>query len=470
MEKISKLLATTLAAALICGSLGVFASCDDNSSSTGSNEPTSASETTKPSESTSIPAAKKFTVTLTSNVESATLTGAGEYEEGAEATVSVTLPEGGLFLGWNTEDETLSKELSYTFTVGADVTMEATIATENAKWEAKSEWFMNQPLYFVGDVVKAYDYRIASLTDDRAEDVENFTEFVTVTKEGGETVTIGEDGYTLTEAGKYTIETYALKGVKYAKAAAYETTVVEGDKTAPEGMEFHNAAVVDGKYVVKRMTEDGSTGSISAEKTDFGYVAFKGEYGAGTWVSAKFTGKNRPNVGFFFDADSTMLKGSAENQGVYLGEFGTPYSRVFYNRFTSFDYASIAEKHDLTSNPTRPFTFDCRGNVKEDGTHDTSTSPNGVAIAYDQLDENKNYEMVIGMEAGGTNVVFHVSLFSIGEDGARTLVYYQNREINGYAKDMKGDITLYGSNLQAITFTAKLLSADEITEVKGLLK
>ena len=165
-----------------------------------------------------------------------------------------------------------------------------------------------------------------------------------------------------------------------------------------------------------------------------------------------------------------MLKGSAENQGVYLGEFGTPYSRVFYNRFTSFDYASIAEKHDLTSNPTRPFTFDCRGNVKEDGTHDTSTSPNGVAIAYDQLDENKNYEMVIGMEAGGTNVVFHVSLFSIGEDGARTLVYYQNREINGYAKDMKGDITLYGSNLQAITFTAKLLSADEITEVKGLLE
>ena len=69
----------------------------------------------------------KHTVTILVNPEDAgTVTGAGEYEDGAEVTVTATANKGWIFYGWLDEDgECLSYDDNYTFQVLDDVTLTA---------------------------------------------------------------------------------------------------------------------------------------------------------------------------------------------------------------------------------------------------------------------------------------------------------------------------------------------------------
>ena len=61
----------------------------------------------------------KYTVTV--KAENGTVEGAGEYEEGAEATLTATPAEGYEFVNWTVEDTEVSTENPYKFTVTADV-------------------------------------------------------------------------------------------------------------------------------------------------------------------------------------------------------------------------------------------------------------------------------------------------------------------------------------------------------------
>ena len=68
----------------------------------------------------------KHTVTITVNPEGAgTVTGAGEYEEGKEATLTATAAEGYEFTCWTSGEDTVSTENPYTFVVTADVALVA---------------------------------------------------------------------------------------------------------------------------------------------------------------------------------------------------------------------------------------------------------------------------------------------------------------------------------------------------------
>ncbi len=330
-------------------------------------------------------------------------------------------------------------------------------ATLNEDLEVKINWWTMQPIYFVGETVKASEYPVESFTDERANDVDDYETIASIVGADGKESLIGADGYTFTAAGKYTIYRYALKDGEYSKSEGYEISVVAPDGEAAAGVELYHAAVVGDTYVLKRSTVNGSMSNIILNPADFSYVAFTkdGGYGVGTFVSISFTGKNRPTIGMFLEADNTLLSG---NSGFIVGDFAPANNPDFayLNRMTVFDYASIALTGDIGNNPIRPANF-------------TGTDVNDVPCGWNHLDDSKNYEMVVGTVADGAKLNLSIQLYEVAEGGAKTAVYSQTRDItnNGqyeYATQT-GDIVLYGSNMAGITFSAKVLSANESDDI-----
>ena len=88
-----------------------------------------AAATSVTAKATYIPA--KYNVTVTT--ENGTVTGAGEYEEGATATLTATAAEGYEFVNWTVGEEVVSTENPYSFVVTADVALVANF--EKAKPE-----------------------------------------------------------------------------------------------------------------------------------------------------------------------------------------------------------------------------------------------------------------------------------------------------------------------------------------------
>ena len=80
-----------------------------------------AAATSVTAKATYIPA--KYNVTVTA--ENGTVTGAGEYEEGATATLTATAAEGYEFVNWTVGEEVVSTDNPYSFVVTADVALVA---------------------------------------------------------------------------------------------------------------------------------------------------------------------------------------------------------------------------------------------------------------------------------------------------------------------------------------------------------
>ena len=75
----------------------------------------------------------KYTVTATVNpAEAGTVTGAGEYEEGAEVTLTATAAEGYEFVNWTVAGAEVATTAEYTFTVTADVEVVANFVAASA--------------------------------------------------------------------------------------------------------------------------------------------------------------------------------------------------------------------------------------------------------------------------------------------------------------------------------------------------
>ncbi len=411
--------------------------------------------------------------------------GGGEYDIGTEVTVTAIVPNGKTFLNWSVNGKEVSKENPYTFKAEKSMTITANLqggqsdgiiggeeltgdwasAVYDENLEVTINWWRLQPVYFVGDTLQVSEYPVESFTDERANEVDDYETLLRIAGEdGAEELVSNAEGYTFTRAGKYTLYRYALKDGKYAKSKGFEIQVLAPDGTAPEGVELHNGAVVGGEYILKRSTVNGSMGNILEGTADFSYVAFAKEdgYGPGTWVTVTFTGKNRPNVGMFLDANHTLLGGST---GFIAGDFATyseSGSQTYLRRLTVFDYASIGQTGDIISNPVRPATFS--GGL--DGVND-------LPCAWNLLDDSKNYEYVVGTwtepikGSQKSKLVLSVELYEVAADGAKTSIYKQNRDIsnNGqydYAAQV-GDIVLFGSNKKEIAFSASVAVKDAQT-------
>ena len=91
----------------------------------------------------------KYNVTVTA--ENGTVEGAGEYEEGATATLTATANEGYEFVNWTKGEELVSTENPYTFTVNADVALVANFQEAAPKYEVMELTMTNLTVGSYGD-------------------------------------------------------------------------------------------------------------------------------------------------------------------------------------------------------------------------------------------------------------------------------------------------------------------------------
>ena len=106
-----------------------------------------AAATSVTAKATYIPA--KYNVTVTA--ENGTVEGAGEYEEGATATLTATANEGYEFVNWTKGEEVVSTENPYTFTVNADVALVANFQEAAPKYEVMELTMTNLTVGSYGD-------------------------------------------------------------------------------------------------------------------------------------------------------------------------------------------------------------------------------------------------------------------------------------------------------------------------------
>ncbi|HHT23320.1 MAG TPA: starch-binding protein, partial [Bacteroidales bacterium] len=77
--------------------------------------------------------APSYTVSVSANpAEGGTVTGGGSYESGTSCTVTAIAYGGYIFTGWTENNEVVSTELSYTFTVEKDRTLTANFEEDDS--------------------------------------------------------------------------------------------------------------------------------------------------------------------------------------------------------------------------------------------------------------------------------------------------------------------------------------------------
>ena len=91
----------------------------------------------------------KYNVTVTA--ENGTVTGAGEYEEGAEATLTATPAEGYKFVSWTVGEEVVSTDNPYSFVVTADVALVANFQEAAPEYEVMELTMTNLTVGSYGD-------------------------------------------------------------------------------------------------------------------------------------------------------------------------------------------------------------------------------------------------------------------------------------------------------------------------------
>ena len=351
-------------------------------------------------------------------------------------------------------------------------------------WEVSMNWWRNQTLYFVGDSVNIYDYRVETAVDGDGETIgtRKGTAYVAVRKAGSDEIigwATAETPFTLEEKGDYTVQTYFVAsetdeihcGQYGISAETVSFTVMDATDSVADNVSLHNAAydADTNTYTIKRSMHDGSMGNFLADTNggsgkimDMGYVGFDGEYKIGQFVSATFKGKDRPNVGFFFDSNNTLTTGqeAGNTDGLFFGDMGNPRETnwAFFNRITCFAYGPIGTSGDMLTNPARPQTF-----LPASGETANKASFNG-------LDENKEYKWTIGTYIGTDEATWVAQILCEIEDGTATEVYRQSLQVSPTSfpyvnNSCVGDITIYSSIVRDIQVQIDILSKDENTAI-----
>ena len=91
----------------------------------------------------------KYNVTVTAESTMGTVAGAGEYEEGTEATLTATANEGYEFVNWTVDGTEVSTENPYTFNVTADVEVVANFKEVDPTTGVENTIMAEQPVKIV---------------------------------------------------------------------------------------------------------------------------------------------------------------------------------------------------------------------------------------------------------------------------------------------------------------------------------
>ena len=296
-----------------------------------------------------------------------------------------------------------------------------------------------------------------------------------------------KSSYTFPEEGEYTF-TFGVKTKDGQVLEAEQSITVRKQQVLAEGaaewMEENNISVdADGyTYVSPEGYVELDAGYINGSyfKDYVPYIAFNGEegsngYGANTYVTVDFTGKNLPQVAFFCDDVKSSFTDGGKGILFFNGfAYGRTNVEPQISRMVAFGpyKASYGE-------------FDNQGRLVAIG---SAASP--CPASWNALDENCQYRYIIGIEkATSTSMVARILLINLTNservwDLTQTLSTYTvlrcsqdpcthpnggcSERLNLDGNYYSGSIVLYGTYGHDVTFDKVYMPATGVNDIYEL--
>ena len=332
--------------------------------------------------------------------------------------------------------------LTYTVTSGSNkgtVSTQLTVVVPTIEWTFTRNTMINR----VGDTL---DFN--QLERDLNLSVESYYDyefFVSKVKYDGGSETFTDEGeYTFNREGNHTF-TFGIKTKDGQMLSAEQKVSVRCKPTLGDGaadwMSENNIAAHDYKIINADGSVELDAGYYSGSYTNDNvpYLAFKGDYGANTFIKVDFTGKNLPQVAFFCDkATSSITDGG---RGIYLHNGltttdGEVWKALDSSRLTVFGPNKVGYG-----------VFDSAGRFSSSATG-SEAAP--CPMSYRALREDCQYRYIVGFtDASSKGVTLRIILINLTTMEREFDHSYKCVKVDGYGNVdftdyFGGDIVLYG--------------------------
>ena len=220
-----------------------------------------------------------------------------------------------------------------------------------------------------------------------------------------------------------------------------------------EGITLNSSSIGDSAHYSGSNNQSGIIGTVNQS-----YLAFDGDYSFNDYVVFDFTGKNMPSVAFFANNyNESMYYQNGDKYGLVVLTGLTTWQGVLYTEYN--DSKSVYDgKGLLVCGPYMLHNTLISGKNGVLGFQSiTSNSGNNsnVALGRANLDDSKQYRVIMGMEAGesatAVKIVYYLYNVTDGVLVEQFSAETYNFFATGFAKDgqtrdeyCKGSIVLYG--------------------------
>lgn len=232
-----------------------------------------------------------------------------------------------------------------------------------------------------------------------------------------------------------------------------EFNVTDGKDTLTL-LESQNATFnADGSVTLAQSNVNGAWASAIAQR-NYNYIAFKGEYGIGTYIDFTFTGNNLPNVLLFADQINGNLT-SDGGSGILLTNYGQSTDR--FNAYgptrihtTGVNEQTATSNTTYTDNTNRLFSWYDAQNTANTRTVCPLLTQNGLKADT----SGSEYKYTVGTYLESGYIVLDIQLYNVTTDES---VYNMQTTTKLTESDVSaGSIVVHGTigtNLGATTFS-----------------
>lgn len=230
---------------------------------------------------------------------------------------------------------------------------------------------------------------------------------------------------------------------RYVSNGVRKTTFnVTDGKDSLTVLESVNATFNEGDSVsLAQSNVNGAWASTIAQR-DYNYMAFKGEYGIGTYIDFTFTGNNLPNVLLFADRINGNLT-SDGGSGILLTNYGQSLDRFNVygpNRIhtTGTNEQTSSSNTTYTDNTNRLFSWYETQNTANTRTLRPLLTQNGLTGTPDTT-----YKYTVGTYLEDGYIVLDIRLYDVTNEAS---VYTDRYKTNLTETDVvAGNIVVYGT-------------------------
>ena len=289
--------------------------------------------------------ATKYNVTVTA--ENGTVEGAGEYEEGAEATLTATAAEGYNFVNWTVADSIVSTENPYSFVVTADVALVANFkAVEPEIWTVAgapasifgTEW---DPANTANNMTLQADGTYKWEKTDLTLAASHIQFKIAKNNKWDEAYPTDNYDLAINEAGIYTITIIFNATSKEVTATATKTGDAVVIPTIAIAGDMNGWNTTANEFVISA-DELTATLTLNLEAKEYGFKMIV----AGNWTSdgAKVTRENNSIVFTGANGENSTLVADVAGEYTFTWTYATSTLVVTYPVASSLENAIVAEQ------------------------------------------------------------------------------------------------------------------------------